>query len=381
MVALVLAVLIGAGLAWKPSRVTLQTLLVIPSLVDAGPQPLQLLAAPPQRITLPYRSDPAVATDLADLWLPVGASSDHRVGGMVLVLGVNNVGRGYPAVVRFTDAMARSGVAVLAPDSAGLLAGTLAPSETGGVVDAFRLLASRPEVDPSRVGLVGLSVGGSLALLAAGDSRIAGQVRWVNAFGAYADAGEYLAEVAAHATEVEGRTLAWEPSALTRQVFARLLVTLIPDTADRDTLAATMRELVDSGRLPPLDPDVATRLDSPQARAVYSLVTAGSLERARAVVASLPASVRDLLASLSPVRHLGPIRADVFVMYDTGDAYVPYSQSLALAGELRPLGRLARSTGFRLFDHVEAKGVDLVGAAPELWTLLWHVQAVLMETL
>ena len=86
---------------------------------------------------------------------------------MVLVLGVNNVGRDYPAVMRFADAMARSGVAVLVPDSAALLAGTLNPDETGGVVDAFRLLASRPEVDPQRVGLVGLSVGGTLAAWAA----------------------------------------------------------------------------------------------------------------------------------------------------------------------------------------------------------------------
>ena len=132
---------------------------------------------------------------------------------MVLVLGVNNVGREYPAVVRFADAMARSGVAVLVPDSTALLAGTLNPDETGGVVDAFRLLASRPEVDPQRVGLVGLSVGGSLALLAAGDPRIATQVRWVNAFGAYADAGQYLAEVAAHAMSIDGRTVPWSPSA------------------------------------------------------------------------------------------------------------------------------------------------------------------------
>jgi dipeptidyl aminopeptidase/acylaminoacyl peptidase len=91
--------------------------------------------------------------------------------------------------------------------------------------------------------------------------------------------------------------------------------------------------------------------------------------------------VRDLLGALSPIRHLEAIRADVFLMYDTADSYVPYGQSLELAAGLRPLGRLARSSEFRLFDHVEPKGVDLVGAAPELWKLLWHVQAVLMETL
>ena len=96
---------------------------------------------------------------------------------------------------------------------------------------------------------------------------------------------------------------------------------------------------------------------------------------------ALPASITDRLARLSPVRHLAAVRADVFLMYDTGDAYVPYGQSLELADGLRPLGRLVRASQFRLFDHVEAKGVDLVSAAPELWKLLWHVQSVLMETL
>jgi len=353
----------------------------VPSLVDAGPQPLELLAPAPHRETLPYRSDPASATDLADLWLPAGASAEHRVGGMVLVLGVNNVGRDYPAVVRFADAMSRSGVAVLVPDSAALLAGTLNPDETGGVVDAFRLLASRPEVDPQRVGLVGLSVGGSLALLAAGDPRIATQVRWVNAFGAYADAGQYIAEVAAHAMSIDGRVAAWSPSALTRETFARLVTSLVPDPADRALVSDAMQAMVASGRLPTFDAALAARLSSPEARAVYALLTAGSLERAQELADALPAAVRDLLSSLSPIDHLAAIRADVFLMYDTADSYVPYGQSLELADGLRPLGRLVRSSQFRLFDHVEAKGVDLVGVAPELWKLVWHVQAVLMETL
>ena len=97
LIVLSLLMLLAAAVAWKPSRVTLQTLLLVPSLVDAGPQPLQLLTPTPRRETLRYRSDPGASADLADLWLPAGASRDRPVGGMVLVLGINNVGRGYPA--------------------------------------------------------------------------------------------------------------------------------------------------------------------------------------------------------------------------------------------------------------------------------------------
>ena len=347
--------LIGAAVAWKPSRVTLQTLVVVPSLVGAQPQPLQLFGAAPRRESLAYRSDPGAAGDLADLWLPQGASSAHPVGGMVLVLGINNVGRDYPAVVRFADAMARSGVAVLVPDSAALLAGMLSPDEVGGVVDAARLLMSRPEVDGRRVGLVGLSVGGSLALLAAGDPRISGDLRWVNAFGAYADAGEYLADVVAQAQTLDGNMVTWKSSALTREVFARLLARLIPAGGDREALTAALDAFAASGRAPPADPALVPRLDSAAAKAVYALLTAGSLEGARQVMGALPAAVREMLDGLSPIRHLSAIHADAFVMYDTGDTYVPYGQSVELADGLRPLGRLARSSQFRLFDHAELR--------------------------
>jgi hypothetical protein len=381
----VAAVAIAAmlAIAWKPSRVALQALVMLPSLVDAGPQPLRWFSAAPRRETMSYRSDPSAAGDLADLWLPAGASSRDRVGGMVLVLGVNNVGRDYPAVTRFGETMARSGIAVLIPDSAGLLAGQLAASEVGGVVDAFRFLASRPEVDPGRIGLVGLSVGGALTLLAAGDPAIADRVRWVNTFGSYASAREYLAEVAAHAFDdsATGRTVAWQPALLAREVLFDLLLSRVGDATDVVRLHDALDGFMADGRLPSTDPVVSAALRSPAAAIAYRLLTAGSLPAAREVIDELPAELRSLLDELSPGLHLDRIHADVFLMHDTGDAYVPYVESRTLAGDLRQVGRLRRATELRLFDHVEPKGVDLIAAAPELWTLLWHVQAVLMETL
>src|SRR5688572_24497776 len=197
---LVLLVLVLVAVAWQPSRVAIQTAIMLPNLLGAGPQPLNLFSAAPQRLSLPYRTaEPGVEPDLAELWLPSWASADRPAGAMLLVFGVNNLGRNHPAIERVADGLARTGVAVLVPDSRTLLEGRLEVGEIDGVVDAFRMLAARPEVDRERLGIVGFSVGGSLALLAARDPEIADQVRWVNAFGAFADAETYLASVAAHA--------------------------------------------------------------------------------------------------------------------------------------------------------------------------------------
>ena len=63
LVLLVLAVVV----AWEPSRVGLQTAVLLPNLLDAGPKPLNLVTEAPQRTSVPYRvaapgSDPDLAS-------------------------------------------------------------------------------------------------------------------------------------------------------------------------------------------------------------------------------------------------------------------------------------------------------------------------------
>src|SRR5687767_14470880 len=174
-IGIALLVVAVVAVAWEPTRVGLQTAVMLPNLLGSGPQPLTLFSAAPRREAVPYRGAPDGGDDpeLAELWLPDWATAERPAGAMLMVLGVNNVGRNHPVVARVAEALARTGVVVLVPDSAVLLEGHLEVGEIDGVVRAFQLLAARPEVDPERVGIIGFSVGGSLALLAAADERIA----------------------------------------------------------------------------------------------------------------------------------------------------------------------------------------------------------------
>lgn len=364
-------------LAWQPARVAVQTAFLVPSILDAGPRPLDWLTAAPRRETVTWRTATDGTPDLADLWLPPSATADRPHGAILLVLGVNNVGREYPAVVRFAEALARTGAVVMIPDSRLLLSGRVAPEEVDGVVAAYRILAARPEVDSARVGMVGLSVGGALALLAAADPRIAEEVRWVNAFGSYADAPRFLAAVMAGAyRDADGSAVAWEPAQLARDVAAGLLLDLIEDPRDRSTLESAYVEPIRAGTRPSRDETV--RLRSASARAVERLLVARDLDAAEAAVAGLPEDARATLDALSPGGHLDGLRAEAFLMHDLSDAYVPYPESRALAAEL---GYRAQLTEFRLFDHVEPKGIDLGAAAPEALRLAWLIKSVLVETL
>ena len=382
---------IGAGFlvtlllltAWEPTRVALQTALMLPNMLGSGPQVLGLLTPTPQRMSVPYRPGAADAEDdLAELWMPAWASAERPAGAMLLVFGVNNLGRNHPAIVRVADALARSGVIVLVPDSRTLLEGRLEVGEIEGVVDAFELLAGRPEVDPERIGIVGFSVGGSLALLAAADPAIADEVRWVNAFGAFADAETYLASVAAHAYRADGgAAVPWTPTPLAREVFLRFLLDQVAEPEDRDALDTAFGATILAGERPLADPGLRRTLAGADARAVHDVLTAPSLDAARAAIAGLPPSTLAFIDAISPVRHLDGVVADVHLMHETEDHHVPFVESRTLAAALASHDRLAVHTEFRLFDHVQPDDLDLAAAAPELWRLLLHVRTLMDETL
>ncbi|MCA1569146.1 MAG: hypothetical protein LC798_02265 [Chloroflexi bacterium] len=382
-IGLVVLVLAAVLIAWEPSRVAIQTAVMLPNLLDAGPKPLNLFSEAPTRASLPYRSaDPGAEADLAELWLPHWASADRPAGAMLLVFGVNNLGRNHPAIERVADGLARTGVAVLVPDSRTLLEGRLEVGEIDGVVRAYQLLAARPEVDRLRVGIVGFSVGGSLALLAAGDPRISSQVQWVNAFGAFADASSYLAAVSAHAYRGgDGESVPWTPTPLAREVFLRFMLDQVDDEADRALLDEAYSELILAGERPPPGASVRSSLETDAARAVQSLLAAPTLDEAERAIDELPPGALDFIDAISPGRHLEDLRADVHLMHETEDHHVPFVESRALESALEPTGRLKAHTEFRLFDHVQPDDLDLVAAAPELVKLLLHLRTLMEETL
>ena len=380
-IGVVLLVLAVAAVAWEPSRVGLQTAVMLPNLLGAPVRPLDLFSQAPARSAVPYRTTADGTEELAELWLPSWASPERRAGGMLLVLGVNNVGRNHPVVARVADGLARTGVAVLVPDSRVLLEGRLEMGEVDGVVDAYRTLAARPEVDPERVGILGFSVGGSLALVAAADERISADVRWVNAFGAFADAADYLAAVSAHAYRAdEGRAVPWTPTPLAREVYLRFVLDQVADLGDRERLSSAFEAPVLAAERPEPDRRVRAELEGEDARAVHDLVTAGSLQDAERAVASLPEAAHRFVEAVSPARQLDGVRTDVHLMHELEDHHVPFVESRRLATLLDARGLLSAHTEFRLFDHVQPDDVDVIAAAPELLKLLLHVRALMEET-
>lgn len=376
-VVLALVALVALLVAWQPSRTTLQTLALIPSLVQLGPEPLAL-APEPRHLVVAYTSPDGEVLP-ADLWLPATASADSPVGAVVVVSGVNSKGRDHPAIPRIAGAVARMGAAVYVPELPIFFQTRVDATEIGRIAAAYQALAARPEIDPERIGIMGVSVGGSLALLAATDPRIADQLDWVAAFGAYADAGEILASVASHQYELNGEIVDWEPTLLVRQVTFALVTEQVTDPDDRAALRAAYQAAYEAGEHP--IPDANLELQTLEGRAAEVMLLVDTLEEGRTIVAAAPPDLRDLLDAISPLGSMGEIHARVYLMHDTGDQHIPYAHSRQLAAALEASGGDYRLGEFRLFDHVQPETADPLAAAPEVWKLFWYLREVVADTL
>lgn len=376
---------IAAGLAvaivllavWSPSRVAFQTLALIPTLVEVGPNPLAFAPAPTHEVITYTAPD---GTELpADLWLPASASADRPVGAVILVSGINSQGRAHPSLARIGAAMSRAGAGVMIPELPVFFQARVDATEVGRIVASFQRLAQEPEVDPDRIGIMGISVGGSLALIAAADPAIADQVRWVGAFGAYADAGEIMTSVVSHQYRLDDQIIDWDPALLVRQVVFGLVTEQVTNGRDHGYLYGAYDDL-NNRDVHPI-PDAHLPLVSEAGRAAEAIILSTTLSEAETALAAAPADLREVLDGISPIRYVARIKATVFLMHDVSDHHIPYSNSRELAAAMEAAGVTVRLGEFRLFDHVQPETADPIAAAPEIWKLFWFIRDIAEETL
>jgi dienelactone hydrolase len=338
-----LALLLVCTLAlWRPARVAVQALLLLPALFPSAPvDPLALVTPQPshEQQTLTYAD--GTGTVDTQLYAPPGGG---RHGAVVLLLGAGDLPRSDLAV-RFAEALARLGVVVSVPESSGMLAERMSFDEVDAIRASVNALRARPDVDPSRVGIVGLSASGGLGIVAAAQPDLRDSVRFVNSFGSYDDALQLLVDVASRTIKVDDGTVReWEPEARTVEVVSNALVDAGVDDADRT-----------------------------------ELLSGPTRERAEAIAAGFSPDVVARFQRISPSEYLARLHARLYLMHDVDDPFIPFTESRRLAASAPP-GEVARFTQFSIFSHViPDREVPWQTFVPDVWRLFWHVHAVLME--
>ncbi len=208
-----------------------------------------------------------------------------------------------PAVGRFLSALAGGGFVAVAPELPNVREGVVTPETLDALVGVVG--AAGP-----RVALIGASTGAGLAILAAGDPRIANRVTTVAAIGPFAS----LRDVLQLATTGYYRDRPYPAAPLLSRAAVRSLAASAPD-----------------------DSAVPALLANRNPRRFDELYDALALE------------TRALVWELSPLARVGDVMAPVELASSPHDPFFPVEESHALA----KAGRDVRLTVTRALVHVK----------------------------
>lgn len=302
----------------------------------------------------------------ARLFRPRGVSD---APGVVVVHGVHRLGIDEPRLLRFARAIASSGVAVLTPEVGEIQSYRIEPSAIDTLGLAARALRER--TGAARVGLMGMSFAGGLALLAAADPRFSKDIGVVVAIGAHHDLGRVARYLATSDIELPGggkEHLAAHEYGLLVLVHARAERFFADEDAKtaRESLRAWLADDRDKARA------LAEGL-SPKGKETITALFDHQMER---VLPEILASIdrdREGLEKLSPRGHLDRVSAEVFLLHGAKDSVIPAAETRWLAHEM-PKDKLGAALVSPAIVHVEITGEPSAG---EQWSLVHFMASVL----
>jgi pimeloyl-ACP methyl ester carboxylesterase len=270
----------------------------------------------------PHVEDELVAGVPTTVYRPGGGSGWPR---LVFLNGVTARGRHHPDVERLANALARVGFLVFVPDPPGLAEGEVTERTLAATVAVI-------EAAGGRVGLVGVSVGATLGLLAAEEPRLANRITLVAGIAPYSDL-ENVARLATTGDTLEnGRLVPYAVKSFMQLVTARSFVAALPPSADRSRLLAELQRLHE-GSPEPLAPfrRMQPAQVVPSARALVELLANRDPTRFDQLYAALSPALRTSIARLSPLSGADRLRAPVEIASAPHDKYFPLSETRALA--------------------------------------------------
>jgi pimeloyl-ACP methyl ester carboxylesterase len=208
---------------------------------------------------------------------------------LLFVNGTTPEGRTLPEVQNLARGLARAGYLVVVPDLPGLRRDEITEETVSSTLEVARAVAGSPDARDGRVGLIGVSTGATLALLAAEKPEVGERVSVVAGIAPYTDIRTVL-EVATTDHYREGEEyVPYDADPFLSYVIARSMIAALPPGEDREKLRGELREV---GRLDP-DPlsglrDRPTGDLSPEARSVVELLANEDPERFDELYVALP---------------------------------------------------------------------------------------------
>jgi len=356
--AIVIAFLAMWVVLWniRYSRVAITTVIIVPDLFGSPVSALKIVGEDPVREEVWLNVPKGRGLLVADVYRP----KDGDVhGGMVISVGAAPKIREHPGVIRLSRTAARAGMVVMIPQLYYPFHENVLPEDVQGLVSAFgtnveeiiasyQWLREQPYVDPNRLGIFGASAGAGIALVSASDPRINQQVDFFASLGTYYDLVDLISAITTDTIQYKGHTEPWDPWLTSVRVLYNSVISYLPDRQDRDILTrifvdedASARRMV--GRL------------SPRARDIYDAFEARDPERILAFWGDVSPQDVATLRKVSPSTSVEALDADLFIMHDRSDPFIPYVESRRLRDATVGNGHRVYFAEFDFLNHVEPK--------------------------
>jgi pimeloyl-ACP methyl ester carboxylesterase len=336
LLAIIVVLVVGLNWSWIDAQartvVVLSSVLEPPVLTPA----VEVMTGEPRYVETSVAGNPAFV---------VKPSGEGPWPALFFVNGVVAEGRKLPEVRRVAEGLARAGYLVVVPDLPGLKRGEIRPQTVQETVEVARAVPELPDARDGDVGLVGVSTGATLALLAAEDEDVAKHASVVAGMAPYADVKTVLGIATTDHYQKDGKLVRFEADPLLAGAISQSLVSMLPPSEDRETLLEELEE-VDRQRSRLLtDP----RSMGAEARSVAALLANKDPRRFDDLYADLPGGVRANVEVLSPLAGDEEVSVPVELISGPHDEYFPTSETYAI-GRIAPQ---ARVTVTEALDHVE----------------------------
>ena len=318
--------------------------------------------------------------------LVVPTGSSERLPGWIAIGGVSRKGRFHPQLMRFVEALASSGAAVLVPEIPEWRRLRVSPRVTLPTIrGAVDFMNGRPEVVPENYGVIGFSFGAPGVAIAASHEDLADQMAGIVLFGGYCSLERTLVCQLTGRHEWGGVDYALSPDPYGRWVVASNYLRHIPGCEDAEDVARALRRLAAAAsgqRISAWEPhhdrmitEVRNDIAGPRQKLFDCLATptttAGPEEgECRELARRLAKACARVEPLLEPAESLQRVRVPTQAIHGRGDRLVPFTEGLRLMEELP--GETQRGTTVtRMINHSKdsapASRVDRVRESAKLF--------------
>ncbi|MFQ5903572.1 MAG: alpha/beta hydrolase family protein [Candidatus Binatia bacterium] len=269
---------------------------------------------------------------------------------ILLTHGIIEAGKDDPRLIRFANALARSGFVVLVPELRGMKSFRILLSDVDDIVASFRYLASLEEiVDGKKMGLLGFSYGAGPTFLAAAHPSILHQVKFLISFGGYYDPVNVIRFITTGYYEYRDEKGFLQPEPYGKWVFFMNNVDYVENERDRRLLREVFEkeEKKKRGDVPPLLGSL-----TPPGRYLYELLINEDPRRVEDLVKKTDPRFQDYLKKVSLAPVIPSIQAYLLIGHGSTDPLIPYTESLRLADAVQDKDKVHVAI-IKLFTHVD----------------------------